>query len=314
MSSMPYREQVSLLLRVLPIVGREEVFALKGGTAINLFVRDLPRLSVDIDLTFLPLVERNEALVGIRDALQHVAADVKNQIFEATVNASPRLDAPKLVVGARGAVIKVEPNATLRGSVYPPSVRRTTHTVETEFEQSVSVSVLSDADLYGGKLVAALDRQHPRDLFDTKLLLDAEGLTDEVRMAFVVYLASHGRPISEILDPALKPLQKLFDGEFAGMTRAEFTCRELEDTRAQLIHLLRSGFTQAEREFLIMRRESVSQTLRPDGTARLIRLRSWIATWERCAMMCCPGRAAMRTMDDRGGKSVVSAPYRDGRS
>jgi hypothetical protein len=56
MSSMPYREQVSLLLRVLPIVGREEVFALKGGTAINLFVRDLPRLSVDIDLTFLPLV------------------------------------------------------------------------------------------------------------------------------------------------------------------------------------------------------------------------------------------------------------------
>jgi len=54
--------------RVLPIVGREEVFALKGGTAINLFVRDLPRLSVDIDLTFLPLVERNEALVGIRDA------------------------------------------------------------------------------------------------------------------------------------------------------------------------------------------------------------------------------------------------------
>ena len=155
----------------------------QGWYTINLFVRDLPRLSVDIDLTFLPLVERNEALVGIRDALQHVAADVKNQIFEATVNASPRLDAPKLVVGARGAVIKVEPNATLRGSVYPPSVRRTTPTVETEFEQSVSVSVLSDADLYGGKLVAALDRQHPRDLFDTKLLLDAEGLTDEVRMA-----------------------------------------------------------------------------------------------------------------------------------
>ena len=67
-------------------------------------------------------------------------------------------------------------------------------------------------------------------------------------MAFVVYLASHGRPISEILDPALKPLQQLFDGEFAGMTRAEFTCRELEDTRAQLIHLLRSDLTQAEQK------------------------------------------------------------------
>jgi hypothetical protein len=47
MSSTPYRDQVSLLLRVLPIVGREAAFALKGGTAINLFVRDLPRLSID---------------------------------------------------------------------------------------------------------------------------------------------------------------------------------------------------------------------------------------------------------------------------
>ncbi len=126
MSSMPYREQVSLLLRVLPIVGRETVFALKGGTAINLFVRDLPRLSVDIDLTFLPLMERTDALTAIRDALQRVAGDIKRQIRGVTVNTSPRIDAPKLVVSGSGVVIKVEPNATLRGSVYPPGVRRTT--------------------------------------------------------------------------------------------------------------------------------------------------------------------------------------------
>jgi len=72
MSTTPYREQVALLLRVLPIIGREEAFALKGGTAINLFVRDLPRLSVDIDLTFLPLVDRVAALSAIREALQRV--------------------------------------------------------------------------------------------------------------------------------------------------------------------------------------------------------------------------------------------------
>jgi hypothetical protein len=137
---MPYREQVSLLLRVLPIVGREAVFALKGGTAINLFVRDLPRLSVDIDLTFLPLIDRTDALTGIRDALQRIADGIKRQIRGATVNASPRLDAPKLVVSASGVVIKVEPNATLRGSVYPPGMRRTTPAVEAEFEQSISVS------------------------------------------------------------------------------------------------------------------------------------------------------------------------------
>jgi predicted nucleotidyltransferase component of viral defense system len=251
MSSMPYREQVSLLLRVLPIVGREAVFALKGGTAINLFVRDLPRLSVDIDLTFLPLMERTDALTGIRDALQRIAGGIKRQIRGVTVNTSPRIDAPKLVVSASGVVIKVEPNATLRGSVYPPGVRRTTPAVEAEFEQAISVSVVSEADLYGGKLVAALDRQHPRDLFDTKLLLDADGFTDEVRTAFVVYLASHSRPIAEILNPGLKPLKKVFDGEFAGMTRLQVTCRELEDTRAQLINRVQSDLTQREREFLL---------------------------------------------------------------
>jgi hypothetical protein len=137
---------------------------------------------------------------------------------------------------ARVVVIKVEPNATLRGSVYPPGMRRTTPAMEAEFEQSISVPVVSEADLYGGKLVAALDRQHPRILFDTKLLLDAEGFTDEVRTAFVVYLASRSRPIAEILDPGLKPLQKVYDGEFAGMTRLQVTCRELEDTRTQLIN------------------------------------------------------------------------------
>jgi predicted nucleotidyltransferase component of viral defense system len=251
MSSSPYHAQVSLLLRVLPLVGREAAFALKGGTAINLFVRDLPRLSVDIDLTFLPLIERDEALAAIRHALQRIADDIKRQIRGATVNTSPRIDAPKLVVSSSGAVIKVEPNSTLRGSVYPPGVRRTSPAVEAEFEQSISISVVSEADLYGGKLVAALDRQHPRDLFDTKLLLDAEGFTDKVRTAFVVYLASHSRPIAEILDPGLKPLQKVFDSEFAGMTRIDVTCRELEDTRVQLIKRVQKDLTQRERQFLL---------------------------------------------------------------
>jgi predicted nucleotidyltransferase component of viral defense system len=246
-----YREQVSLLLRTLPIIAREEAFALKGGTAINLFVRDLPRLSVDIDLTFLPLVDRVAALTGIHEALQRVQAAIKRQIPGATATLSRRVDAPKLFVDARGVRTKVEPNTTLRGSVFPPAVLRTVKAVEAEFEQSVTAPVLSRADLYGGKLVAALDRQHPRDLFDVKLLLDAEGITDEIRTAFVIYLASHSRPMAELLDPALRPLEKAFEGEFAGMTRIKISCRELEDTRKQLIRQVRSHLTRKEREFLL---------------------------------------------------------------
>jgi len=119
MSATLHREQVSLLLRVLPILAREEVLALKGGTAINLFVRDLPRLSVNIDLTFLPLVDRDAALTAIDAALQRAGSAVKRQIPGASVRASKRLDAPKLFVEARGARVTIEPNATLRGSVFP---------------------------------------------------------------------------------------------------------------------------------------------------------------------------------------------------
>jgi hypothetical protein len=123
--------------------------------------------------------------------------------------------------------------------------------VEEQFGLSVRVPILSLADLYGGKIVAALDRQHPRDLFDVKLLLDENGLTDDVRVAVIVYLASHGRPMAELLDPVLKPLEQLYQGEFAGMMRVPATLTDLEDARSRLITQLRTAFSSAEREFLL---------------------------------------------------------------
>ncbi len=68
-----YRRQVELLVRTLPHVALERCFALKGGTAINLFVRDLPRLSVDIDLTCLPVADRARSLADIETALRRSA-------------------------------------------------------------------------------------------------------------------------------------------------------------------------------------------------------------------------------------------------
>ncbi len=71
-SDSPYYKQVSLLVRMLPVIANESVFALKGGTAINLFVRDFPRLSVDLDLAYLPLEPREEALANVKAALQRI--------------------------------------------------------------------------------------------------------------------------------------------------------------------------------------------------------------------------------------------------
>lgn len=72
MISPDYKAQVRLLLMVLPYVAEEAVFALKGGTAINLFHRDFPRLSVDIDLTYLPTEHRKTALQGIANGLSRI--------------------------------------------------------------------------------------------------------------------------------------------------------------------------------------------------------------------------------------------------
>ena len=57
--------QVALLVRVMPLVMEALDLALKGGTAINLFIRHPPRLSVDIDLTYLPFQDRVASLAGI---------------------------------------------------------------------------------------------------------------------------------------------------------------------------------------------------------------------------------------------------------
>ena len=75
-----YKAQVALLVRLFPCVASEEVFALKGGTAISLFYRDLPRLSVDIDLTYLPIKERAESLAEINEAMDRIVYSVERGI------------------------------------------------------------------------------------------------------------------------------------------------------------------------------------------------------------------------------------------
>jgi hypothetical protein len=72
-----YAQKVEILLRILPIVMDEKVFAVHGGSAINLFIRDLPRYSVDIDLTYTPLEGREESINHISNHLQSIAEKAK---------------------------------------------------------------------------------------------------------------------------------------------------------------------------------------------------------------------------------------------
>jgi predicted nucleotidyltransferase component of viral defense system len=255
--------QVDLLLRILPYVMRDPRFALKGGSALNLFIRDLPRLSVDIDLTYLPIEDRDSTLANISDILSTISQDISKAMPQVTIQPLRATDGRlrKLVVRSGLVTVKVEPNETIRGSVFPCELRDLAPQVEEEFGLFMSVQTLSLADLYGGKICAALDRQHPRDLFDVKMLLANEGLTPAIRTAFLVYLISHNRPMVEVLQPNRLPLETTFNNEFLGMSRLSVNCEELIAVRERLIDLLHQELSIDEKRFLLSVKE-----LEPDWT------------------------------------------------
>lgn len=190
-----YRNQVALLIRALPSVTAEECFAMKGGTAINLFIRDLPRLSVDIDLTYLPVQDRAASLAAIDAAMLRIAERITEAVRGARVTPSRSRENViiKLVVRSDSAQIKIEVTPVLRGCVFEPDVRPVSSGVEDEFGFA-EMRIVSFPDLYAGKIVAAFDRQHPRDLFDARDLLANEGIDDARRRTFLIYLISHDRP------------------------------------------------------------------------------------------------------------------------
>jgi predicted nucleotidyltransferase component of viral defense system len=246
-----YRRQVSLLIRAMPVVAAEPCFALKGGTAINLFVRDLPRLSVDIDLTYLPVEPRAQSLAAIDAALTRIATGIRAAIAGARVTESKIEDAAtKLVVRAGGVQIKIEVTPVLRGCVFEPELRAVSPAVEDAFGFA-EMTVVSFADLYAGKIVAALDRQHPRDLFDVRDLLANEGVDEALRQAFIVYLVSHDRPMSEVLAPTLKDFSEEFLRGFEGMTAHPVSKDALTTARETLIGVVVGRMPAAHRRFLI---------------------------------------------------------------
>lgn len=246
-----YAKQVQLLVQILPLIDTEKCFALKGGTAINLFYRDLPRLSVDIDLLYIPMHERDEALQNIRAALSRIGELICQRIRSAMVQkAHEQSDALRLIVQQGDVRIKIELSPVIRGTVFREERRDVCEEVEKNFGYA-EMQVASLPDVYAGKLCAALDRQHPRDLFDVKFLLENEGLTDDLRKTFIVFLISHQRPMAELLAPHRKDIRAVYEAEFRHMAKIDVPVEELEAVREKLIEQIHSGLTQNEKRFLL---------------------------------------------------------------
>lgn len=247
-----YLDTVRLLTQVAPIVFADGVFALKGGTAINLFVRDMPRLSVDLDLVFPDYtLPREEALPSINKAIRNAAERLTTRGFLTHTIASADAGETKLLVRRGNVELKVEVNFVMRGTVHPVHNASLSPRASEVLLADLELPIVSLEDMYGGKLVAAMDRQHPRDLFDCLQLFAHEGITPAIRRAFVVYLASHNRPVHEVLFPIVRDVSQEYERTFKGMTAEPVALSELIATRERLIHELQHGLDSDERKFLV---------------------------------------------------------------
>jgi hypothetical protein len=242
-----YAAKVELLLRLMPIVMEEGVFAVHGGTAINLFFKDLPRYSVDIDLTYIPLAGRKESLEDINLHLKSISEKAK-KAFKG-MHIVPNYTTCKLLCEYRGKQVKVEVNQTKRGLVGGDAIPTPlSEKAQEEFGLYCEANIVSLSQLYGGKIAAALSRQHPRDLFDVKYM---DVPMADCREGLIFCLLGSDRPIYESFAPRLIDQREAMDNQFEGMTDIPFTYEEFEETRAKLISDVNNLMTEADKRFLV---------------------------------------------------------------
>ena len=247
-----YLDTARLLTQVAPLIFTDGTFALKGGTAINLFVRDMPRLSVDLDLVFTDhQPSRDQALQRINTAIQQSAVQLNNRGVQTHAVAASDAGETKLLIRRGGIEVKIEVNFVMRGTVHPVRIASLTDKARDTLSADLELPIVSLEDMYGGKLVAAMDRQHPRDLFDVMQLFAHEGITAGIRRAFVVYLSCHNRPIHEVLFASLRDVRRDYDHNFTGMTTEPVALADLLAARDRMVRELREGLDADERRFLL---------------------------------------------------------------
>lgn len=246
-----YIESVRLLLDVAPVVFKQGQFALKGGTAINLFMCDLPRLSVDLDLVYTNHNhDRETALRTIGTALQAAESELARSRIRCDLRGVQK-EETKLFVERGGVRIKVEVNHVFRGTLHEPNSLHLVPEAQDLFFTDLKIPVLVRDELYASKLIAAMDRQHSRDIFDVRVLWSQGGITSGMLDCLVAYLAGHNRPIHEVLFAKKKDLKSTFSNEFSGMTREPVHLDQLEEMQSELLATIPRLLNTAHRRFLI---------------------------------------------------------------
>ena len=242
-----YRKQVALLIRIMPSVYKIKEFAVHGGTAINLFHRNLLRYSVDIDVTYIPIEDRQQSLASINQKLLEVKKNIEKTIPGVVVKHKP--DVWKLLCTLGDATVKIEVNATKRGIIGDVVELPLCEKARNEFSMGCKARTVSFSQLYGGKITAALSRQHPRDLFDCKYM-ELQSF-DDVKNGFMLCLLGSDKPIIESLQPHDIDRTEALENQFQGMTETPFGYEDYLESRTALLSLVNGGLTITDKEFLL---------------------------------------------------------------
>lgn len=242
-----YRRQVALLIRLMPIVFKIKDFAVHGGTAINLFHRNLPRYSVDIDVTYIPLEDRDTSLKNINTHLANLKTAIERAVPGIRVIHKP--DVWKLQCVKDGTTIKIEVNGTKRGILGDTEKIQLCEKAKEEFGMSCFANIVSWSQLYGGKIAAALSRQHPRDLFDCRDMTSDD--FKAVKNGFMLCLLGSDKPIIESLNPNPIDQQEALGNQFEGMTDEPFNYDDYQKARLNLIEVVNQGLSDDDKAFLI---------------------------------------------------------------
>ena len=249
MSNNNYHKQVALLLSVIPEIALDPRLALHGGTAINLFDRDMPRLSVDIDLTYVIIEDRETSFTNISAALSNIKSRIEKRLQGSRVE--HKVELHKLLVSHNDAMIKIEVSQIVRGILGAVTEKILCKKAQEKFDTFCSINIVPNGQLYGGKVCAAMDRQHPRDIFDVKQLLQKEGFTKEIKEGFLFRLLSSERSIQDVLFPNLQDQRLALANQFAGMSEELFTNEEYEFIREKLIKTVQASITEEDKQFIL---------------------------------------------------------------
>jgi hypothetical protein len=157
----------------------------------------------------------------------------------------------KLIVATDTSQVLIEVNAVFRGTLLPVERRRLSPRTAERFSVELELPILTPDELYASKLVAAMDRQHPRDLFDVWQLYESGGITDAMVECFVTYLAGHNRPTHEVVFGNNRDISIDYQGGFVGMTEEEVSLSMLLETRERLRQELPARMTRQQRQFLV---------------------------------------------------------------